>query len=300
MKQLLLLILSVSILAIEQLPDDIILNQDEYYIKLYGGDFLSGQIVEFLDDEVRGEGIKLKTQVGTAPIFIDQIVEIFKKDDYYRHKSRVYILPTAEPISNDHYLANYMIAALYGGFGILDYVSISGGMALIPQSLLESDMQPFNLNAKVTFYNTEWKSSPGGMSMAAGFNYASLQDSAVINHLYFATTFRMSKTLLTGTVFYKTGDEELYNLRFNNNQNFGFNYGNGSIGLGLGLDTRISNFKNLRFIGELWNGNLGAPTNTAVLAGVRLFNTEVSADFGIVLFTSPVALPFFSFSWTPF
>jgi hypothetical protein len=50
----------------------------------------------------------------------------------------------------------------------------------------------------------------------------------------------------------------------------------------------------------LWNSDITKPSNSGILLGFRIGNSNVSADFGLAIFTTPYFIPFTSFVWTPF
>lgn len=274
---------------------------NEYIIKLKNGDIFSGFIVEKIENENADEnerlGIKFKTELGKTIIYDYQIAQIYLKESYYRHKHRVFLLPTAEPIKNDHFVGNYELLFFYGGVGIGDNISITAGTSVVP--FINRDEQFSTMNLKVTVYDEKFESMEGKASIAVGGNLAFINHNNNFQHLYAVASFTGYKSILTGGFFYKLGTQDVYDLKFANERT-PVTYFNGSMGLGLGLDTKFSNSNDLHFIGEMWNSDIANPTNTAVLLGLRLTNSKFSSDFGIMFFTQPFAVPVFSFVWTPF
>jgi len=273
----------------------------EYIIKLKNGDLFSGYIVEKIENdnakENEGLGIKFKTELGKTIIYDYQISQIYLKESYYRHKHRVFLLPTAEPIKGDHFVGNYELLFFYGGVGIGDNISITAGTSVVP--FINRNEQFTTMNLKVTVYDEKFESMEGKASIAVGGNLAFINHNNNFQHLYAVASFTSYKSILTGGFFYKLGNQDLYTLKFAN-ERIPISYFNGSMGLGLGLDTKFSNSNDLHFIGEMWNSDIATPTNTAVLLGLRLTNSKFSSDFGIMFFTQPFAVPVFNFVWTPF
>ncbi len=268
-----------------------------YVITLLNGDMLSGPVVELINDPKEGEGIKVKTEIGTATIFANQIKSIYLKDDYYRHKHRVFLMPTAEPIGSDHFIGSFELLLLYGGFGISDYLSVTAGRSLVPG--IASREQFSMINAKVSLFSMDFKSDIQNIALAIGGNLAFINSRNKLSHLYAVTTIRFDRTRVSASIFTKTGANDYYILTAQSNIE-DLIYEDGSFGLAAGIDTKIPKWHTMHFIGELWNSNVEKPTNTAIFLGLRHCNERISADFGLALFTQPFVIPFFGFSWTPF
>lgn len=269
----------------------------ECIVRLKNGDIISGVITDTFTSENEGTGIKILTELGKATIYINQIADIRIKDEYYRHNHRVFLLPTANPIKNNHFIGSFELLFLYFGGGISDFLSITAGRSIIP--LLSSSQQISLINVKFTFLTMEFDSIARMVSLAVGGNLGFANHNNRFQHLYIASTVKLFKTELTGLVYYKLGSDDFNFIRYGNNLQE-LKYPNGSFGIGLGIDTEIPRLKGLHFIGELWNIDVERPTNTALMLGLRLCNTVVSADFGLALFTQPYLFPFVSFVWTPF
>lgn len=269
----------------------------ECVIRLVNGDIITGVITDVFSSENEGAGIKILTELGKATIYLNQIADIRIKDDYYRHNHRVFLLPTANPIKNNHFIGSFELLFLYFGAGISDIFSITAGRTIIPQ--VTSSQQISIINAKFTFLSMEFDSVARMVNLAVGGNLGFANHNNRFQHLYVVSTVRLYKTELTGSVYYKIGSDDFNFISYGNNL-LELKYPNGSFGLGLGLDTEIPRMKGFHFIGELWNIDVERPTNTALVLGLRLCNTKVSADFGFALFTQPYIFPFVSFVWTPF
>lgn len=269
----------------------------EYIVRLNNGDLLSGFVIEIINDPEDGEGIKLKTVVGNAIIFANQIIEINPKAEQYRHGHSIYLLPTAEPISNNHFLGIYELMFLYAGAGLGDIVSITAGHSFLPG--IASNQQISVMNVKLSLLSVEFEDVARKMTLALGGNLAYVNSHNRFIHLYGVSTIELSRTKLTASVFAKTGSKDVYDIYFGNNR-IDLIYEDGSFGIGLGVDSKLIKRHDLHFIGELWNSNVAKPTNTAVLLGLRLCNSSFSSDFGITFVTVPYMIPFVSFKWTPF
>lgn len=294
---LIFLFILSPVFSLEELPEFVQKGDIEYIVRLNGGDILRGYVDDFNFKDGKVDEIVFASQLGVGPIALDQIEEISVYEDYYKHDHRVFILPTAYPISGNHYLGTFELAVLYAGAGIYDYVSISGGRSFIPG--LQEGQQFSNLNLKATVYQTKWESAPGGMAVSLGWNSAWLNDNNAFQHFFGVVSFKGDRSIITGSVFYKSGERDVYDIGILDDI-YPVTFEDGNYGIGLGLDSKLSNWNNVHFIGELWNGNLSEPSNTGILFGLRIFNGQFSADFGLAIFTEPIAAPFASFVWTPF
>jgi hypothetical protein len=270
----------------------------KYTLRLENGDILTGYVIESVNDPDDGEGIKFKTEIGNAIIYESQIIEIIPSIYHYRHNHRVYMLPTAEPIGNNHYIGSFELLFAYMGIGISDFLSINAGTSFIPT--IPGRHQISSVGAKATVLTTYFESVNNKLSLAVGCNFALLNHNNRLWHVYGVGSFSLSKTTLHASIFAKVSGTELFEMYIGNENKFNFGYLNGSVGIGLGIDTKFNTSHDLHFIGELWNSNIAEPTKTAILIGLRLCNTNVSADFGLLFVSEPFAAPFVSFTWTPF
>jgi hypothetical protein len=268
----------------------------EYTVRLLNGDILTGLIIEVMSKP--DDGIKLETGIGTLTIFAQEIAEITVRTKTYRHNHRLYIMPTAEAIGTNHFVGLWELLFAYAGIGITDYVSITAGRSLAPVVLPEEQVSLINL--KITPYSGVIDDSGNRITAAIGGNLTLLNAANPLWHAYAGATFHSTRTSITGLLFYKTNDPTLYRVTARNFLDFAFAYAPGTFGFGAGLDSRIGDRQDVHFIGELWNGNIVQPSSTAILLGLRIGNTALSADFGLAIFTQPFAFPFVSFVWTPF
>lgn len=266
-------------------------------VRLNNGDVFSCEILNYELEDGKVNKVEVVTAIGKTKIFADEIAEIVHYQGYNRHSHRIFILPTAEPISGNHFVGNFEILFFYVGFGISDYLSITAGRSVIPT--IRSQEQFSVVNAKATLYQQYWDSMEGNMSIALGYNHALVNSDNTVSHIYSAISFRGAKSILTASVFAKIGSKDFYEARFEENF-LPFSFENGSIGFAIGLDTRFSSTRDIHFIGELWNSNITKPGSSGLLLGFRIGNTKIAADFGLAVFGSPYFVPFTSFAWTPF
>lgn len=270
-----------------------------YYARLTNGDVLTGAIVDVFDDEQEGPAIKMKTAIGTATIYASQIEELSPVEQVYPHSHRVFIMPTAEPIGDNHFVGLYELLFLYGGAGIADIVSVTAGRSIAPS--VPASEQLSVINVKATVYREEQHDMPGSVSFALGANFAWLNDRNRLINLYGVGTFTGARARITGTLFYKAAGNDVVTARAGTIGSTDITYIRGAFGVGVGLDTRLTNSRNdVHVLAELWNHDVSRPSNTAILLGLRLWNTTFSADFGIAFFTAPAIAPMVSFVWTPF
>jgi hypothetical protein len=288
----------VTLLKAESVLDAVDPDQElTYIIRLNNGDLVTGKVIELIEDAKYGKGIRFQTELGKAVIYESQISSLIPKDEYYKHSHRIFLQPTAEPISSDHFVGLYELFFLYGGVGITDYVSITAGRSFLPY--IPSQDQISEINGKISIFTMDFEDVQGKMSLAFGANLAFINHNNRFIHYFGVVSFTGQKSLINLTLFYKAGSEDSYIIKIDEWEEQ-LIYENGSMGIGLGLDTRISKRHDLRFIGELWNVNIAKPTNTAILLGLRLNNAMFSADFGLAFSTQPFMAPFASFTITPF
>jgi hypothetical protein len=296
-------------------------TEAEYLIRLINGDMMTGKILEILSkdaveqelqaaskqnpslkdktaENISSEAIRFETALGTLTIFAAEIVEIIPRKQSYRHNHRLYIMPTAEPISGNAFIGVWELLFAYAGVGITDYVSLTAGRSLVP-GILPSE-QATVINCKITPYSTDIDDAGNRLFTCIGGNLALVNEANIFGHIFAGATFKGARTSITGQIFYKANEPSLYTIRGMNLFSFSTSYPRGVMGLGLGLDSRLSDRHDVHFIGELWNADLLRPSNSALLLGLRLCNTAIAMDFGVAIVAQPLAVPFVSFVWTPF
>lgn len=291
---LLLLVLASTALADIELED--YNSYKQYRVRLKGGDVLTGYITLKSSDE-RGEYIELEMLLGKPKIYLSEIIEISSEDNFDRQSHRVFLMPTADGIDNNHYIGSFEALMVVAGFGISEYGSITLGRSIVP--FIRSDEQISLLNAKASVYDMMWEDGMGGMSIGVGGNLLFLNNKNRFIHGFTNITFFNPRSSITIMIFNKLGSQDLYTMRLDKEE-INFALPDGAFGVGLGITSRFSDRHGLYFLGELWTPDVQKPLSSGVMLGFRVANTEVAADFGLSFFAEPLVMPFFSFVWTPF
>ena len=296
-------------------------NLLEYSVLLKNGDIISGKIIEVMvNDEwlMVNEGssqansnnnqatnhLKIETFAGIITIYEDEIIKIKIKKGDTRQNHSLYLMPTANPIGNNHFIGNYELVLIYGGVGITDYFSLTAGHTMIPET--RPGDQISLINAKVSLPPiTDNKHSLGAnLRFALGANLAWINAHNKMLHLYGIATFNSfytNNSNFSVGMFYKAGYQEYPStVRIMDRPPMTFDYPDGAFGICAGIERRFETRKDLSMIFEIWNSDVANAANTAILLGFRLSGSKVYADFGLSVFTQPFALPFFSFVWMPF
>lgn len=276
-----------------EIADDVL-----YVVRMNNGDMLSGPLTEISKDE-GGDYIRIAATIGKAKIYIKEIAHIGTERESYRHYHRGFILPTAVPISNNHFVGLWEGVFAYGGFGIGDIVSVTAGRTLVPG--IEWGEQFSNVNVKAVLYRTENGLVEGGEQFwSAGFNGAWVNDVNFIGHIFAGATFTGKRTQVTTMLFAKVAGKDNYIINAGSFiENIAFPLNSGTAGISLSLDSRFPSMHDLHFIGEVHNADLTRPNSTILYLGLRLGNTKVSMDTGIAIAPGPTVVPGLAFAWTP-
>lgn len=267
----------------------------EYIITLTNGDIISGEVTEFVNSKEYGEGIKVETDICTATIYEDQIKNISTLNEYYRHDSRSLILPTAYPIKNNHYIGASELMLANAGFGLFDFISVSGMHSFVPIKNMTG--QAWYLNAKFTVFNDKIDESLGNFAIAPGINYAKLGSGNEVCHLFSSFSLDFGSTVISSNLFYKLSGGDFYSYRLDANL-WNFSYPDGAFGLSFAIDKELSEKGPHLFI-EIVNGEVNDYKKTAIASGIRFYNRNFAADFGLFL-VSGYPIPVMQFFWTPF
>ncbi len=267
----------------------------EYVITLTNGDVVSGEVSEFVNSKEFGEGIKIEMELGKATIYEDQIKNISPLVEYYRHDSRSLILPTAYPIKNNHYIGATELMLANAGFGLFDFVSISGMHSFVPVKNMTG--QAWYLNAKFTVFNDKIDESLGNFAIAPGINYAKLGSGNEVCHLFSSFSLDFGSTVISSNLFYKLSGGDFYSYRLDANL-WNFSYPDGAFGLSFAIDKELSEKGPHLFI-EIVNGEVNDYKKTAIASGIRFYNRNFAADFGLFL-VGGYPIPVMQFFWTPF
>ena len=204
--------------------------------------------------------------------------------DEYRH----FIMPSAKAITGG-YAGFWELAFIQGGFGIGNFLSVSGGATILPTVAFKSQFA--FLQVKATLAEEE------GVSFAVGANLLRMTSEHFYVHPFMVATLEMqNETRYTGLIFYKAVGDDFPIVHVQPYGEFAFNYG-GSLGAGIGFDTPIKGIPNSRFIAEVWNHDLTTPSKVAILFAVRVESQHFSSDFGFMYFTLPLLTPVANFVW---
>lgn len=293
----LIIVISLSSLAVYSNSREEVKAGQTYVLRLTNGDILTGEVVSFVEDKDDGKGIKFETGFGIATIYFYQIAEAKPVESYYRQSHRYFLLPTAIGIGSNHFVGMMELFFFYGGFGVTDYFSLIVGRSFLPT--LYSNQQLTLLNVKGSLPKLVLDDVVREIHFALGGNLAFANHNNRFVHLYGVGTALFYKTSLSVSLFYKMGSGDIYLIRFANSVQDVI-YQDGSFGISAGFDTKLSDFKDVHIVGELWNIDVAKPTKTGVFLGVRFANDRFSSDFGFAFFTQPFLAPFVSFVWNPF
>lgn len=300
----LLIVFLLATAPLFAITDDELLNMtflddETYLVRLHNGDIISGPIAEIAEDST-GAYVRVVAVIGRAKIYAKEIAWISTSNEAYRHRHRGYLMPTAQPIRGDHFVALIEGVMPYGGFGIGEWFSMTAGRTVLPG--IDWSEQISVVNAKFTVHKGENGLVEGGEQYyALGFNGGWLNDVNFMGHVFGVATFTGVRTQASVMMFAKVAGKDAYTITAGDLIDpVSFALANGTFGIGLGLDTRFPEMKNLHFIGELWNADLTRPSNTALYLGLRLTSTAVAMDFGITTVPGPAFVPTVAFAWTPF
>ena len=270
-----------------------------YDVRLDDGEELMGTVVDVIEGDSSSAAIKLKTAIGVATIYLRQIREAVESEEAYRHAHRIFLMPTAEPIGNDHYVGSVELLGLWAGAGIADIGSVFVARTIIPG--IASREQISLINLKATVYEEQYETMSGKMNFAIGTNIGWMNASNRITNLYAAGTFTRVRSRITGLVFANVSGShsDLFTATAGTLGSLLVRYPSGSIGFGIGVDTRFPGRQDLHVIAELWNSNISSANNSLFLLGLRLANSSVSMDFGFAVVPGFTLVPVTSFAWTP-
>ena len=295
-------------------------NDKIYMISLNNGDVISANIIvaianlEDINDILNQNIIKDKEEkfipfiiakMFDEEIFIyeDEIMNIAERtnnNNTFKWQNHSYFLmPTANPISNNHFIGSYEMFFIMGGIGIFDYVSIFGGYSFIPLT---------NTREQITLINTKVSIPPikidnnSNIALATGYNYGQINNNNKLHHLFAIATYNHNAENPANAsigIFYKAGEQDYSRIilfeRF-----FDIIYPNGAFGVCGGFEKHFNTRKDLSLLFEIWNNDVMNGANTGILLGLRLSGKKFYSDFGLAVITAPFVAPFFSFVWMPF
>jgi hypothetical protein len=271
-----------------------------FYVRLFNGDILTGEVQQIAQSISTGRVVTLDTDLGIIKVHEADIAEIREYGEQYRYRHRVYVMPSAAPIGDDHFIGLYELAFPYAGFGVGQWLSITGGRTFLP-TVPWSD-QISVVTAKITAYQGKNEMVEGGtQAYAFGIAEVWLNDVNPSTVLFANATFTGRWAAVTTMFFAKVAGADNATFRLGDLADpIPLTWNTGAFGIGLGVDARFSDRHDLRFIGEVWNNDLTRPANTVIFTGLRLANSAVGMDFGLTFVTAPAVIPTVSFNWTPF
>ncbi|MCX7930546.1 MAG: hypothetical protein N2663_07495 [Chlorobi bacterium] len=264
-------------------------------VRLTTGDQLRGELVGRTQrDSIAA--IKVRTVIGTATIDLDQIVEIRLLNESYRHDWRTLLMPTAEPIGDNHSLISMELMTLGAALGVGDVVSILVLRSIVPA--IPSSHQLSVVNVKATVLQADYQQLDGHLSFAVGGNLAWLNAPNRLQHLWIAGTFTRVRSRLTVMAFYNLSDRDVYTINAGTFGSVAMRYASNAVGFGLGLDVHVPSRDDLHVLAELWNSDLARPYQTMLVLGIRMANSAIALDAGVAV-SSQAVLPLAALSWTP-
>lgn len=235
------------------------------------------------------DSITLILKTGSGVIMnipVNQILSVKKSETefvdgtYYikdPNESRLFVLPTARSLKrNSGYLSVTELFFPIAAFGIANYVSIAGGISLIPFS----NTQLIYVNAKVTPVQTK------NADVAAGYMYMNVT----------------SKNAEGISIPYAVGTFGTKNASLTTGLGVGFSKSNSSNPiLLLGGEVRAAN--KIKFITENWIFTEKNNNYNFSFVGVRFFGAKLAADFALIYIwgiksnSSMPLIPYVSFTY---
>lgn len=299
---------TASAINLSEYENSILVNDSTivYTIILNNGDVISGNITTYslktgfnTDSSEIIPYIVLKTFADELIIYEDEIADIIEKNINPSPTAAYFLIPTAHPISENHFLGNYEVLFAFGGVGISDFISITAAYSFIP--LTATADQIAIINAKFTIPDIHFQHTD--ITLALGGNLAWLNSGNVMLHNFALGTISSNKlhgSNFTIGIFYKYGFQEYPMTIHIFDRLLTLYHPDGAIGLTAGFERKFASRPNFSVIGEIWNANVADAANTGLMLGVRLNSRNFKVDYALSLFTTPFVAPFISFSWLPF
>ena len=281
---LLFVLLAPQSLSAQQIDRDSL----EYLVVLKGGDTFRGNVVSYDDSTVT-----VRTEFNKIRLPKSAIDEFVKINGRYSRRPHHFLMPSASPNGPGGFISNYELGFFYGGFGIGEAATITAGMTTVPGFSLSSQL--YHIGTKVTVEQTD------DIALAVGATYTFFTTREPYAHLYGVGTFPVGTGRFSTMILYKVSGGERAPVRLdgfgNDTTRFTLFY-EGALGVALGFDAPLLGRDDMMVFAEIWNNDVTRPSNTASVLGVRLFNEDLSADFGVALISGPIVLPITSFTWT--
>ena len=258
-----------------------------YIVVMKGGDSFRGDVISYTDST-----ITVQTEFNRVVLPKSAIEEFVPVDGPHLRRPQHFLMPTGSPNGPGGFISNYELGFLYGGIGIGQAATVTAGATIVPTISLASQL--YHLNAKVTVQQQE------EIDIAVGASYTFITTREPYAHLYGVATAPLGTGRYSAMVFYKISGDDRAPLRIDgpgNDTNRLTLFYEGALGIALGVDAPLFGRDDMAFFAEIWNNDVTRPQNTASVLGVRVFNEELSADFGVALFSAPLVLPATSFTW---
>ena len=259
----------------------------KHIVVMQSGDSFRGNVIGHTDTT-----LTIQTEFNRVVVDKALIKEFLPVDGPYTRRPLHFLMPTASPNGSGGFLSNYELGFLYGGFGIGNGVTVSGGMTIVPGFSLSSQL--YHANAKFTVQRSDL------VDVAVGATYTFLTTRKPYAHIYGVGTTKLGNGRWSAMLFYRvSGDErgpvDLYGFG-DDTTSFNLFY-EGALGVAFGFDAPAFGRDDMFFFGEIWNNDVTRPQNTASVVGVRVANEILSADFGVALIAVPMIAPAMSFTW---
>ncbi len=148
-----------------------------------------------------------RSQISGIKVITDQII----KDVYFPedpNQTRLLFAPTAKPLkAGKGYFALYELVFPFLGYGVGDFLTLSGGMTLFPGA----ETQILYLAPKATLYNTQKFSFATGVIHFTPTSNASLSGDEKAGIIYGVGTYSAERVDVTGGFGWAYAGEEITN-----------------------------------------------------------------------------------------
>lgn len=225
-------------------------------ISLNDGTELQGFILNESDSLINfitlsGIEMKIKKELVAEISFSKGEIVKGQFQRYDPNRTRLFFAPTARTLEQGKgYFSAYEIFWPSVAIGITDYITLAGGMSLVPGSR----DQMFYVNPKVRFLNLE------SVSLGAGLIYTRVDYYSNLGIVYGVSTIGSERTALTVGIGWGFEDDREFNQ---------------NLFLLLGGEVQVSN--SLKLISENW-----IISDDAIISfGIRFFGDNLAADFGL-------------------
>lgn len=261
----------------------------QWMVQLTSGDAFRGTPLGSTDST-----ISILTEFGTINV-PKRLIEKFEpvKGPVYANAPFHFLMPTGSPTGPGGFVSDYELGFLYGGFGLGNGATITGGLTLIPGIPLRQ--QIYHIGAKFTLEHSD------AYDLAVGAAYTFITLDYPYAHIYGVASFPIGTGRWSTMLFYKASgrDEAPISVLLPSaadSTRFTVFY-RGTLGAAIGFDAPAFGRDDIRWFGEIWNNDLSSEQNTVTIAGLKIVGDKLSAQFGLALFTAPFIVPVTSFTW---